>query len=109
MSKLSPTNPTPQDLHRLMREKFLHMEHYFVSEIYQPPAGLSHKLQKLHPHKPHFYFIYCGFIDSLDAPIQSRCWRSVSVAGLYRLVCAEDPDYCPDETIVPETRRRFSF
>lgn len=92
---------TEGDLHQLMRTKFPGMEHYFVSPCYT--------FKKNSPHKDHGGFIYCGFVDSLGAPHQARCFRSVTLGGLNRLLQAEDPGYIPDIDKVPLIKNRMRF
>jgi hypothetical protein len=102
---------TPDSIHQLLRTKYPGMEHYFLSGdrgssgTGMPREGVSYgfhpdrwiKGQKVpHPHKAHTSFIYCGFVDCLSHPFQGRVWRSTSLAGLNRLILADDPDYIPE-------------
>lgn len=101
---MSKPAKTIGDLDHLLRTRFPGMENYFITETYTPS-----KKRGPDPHKGHHFFIYCGFIDSLSFPVNSQCWRSVSIDGLYKLVLAEDPEFVHDAEMIPETRRRFRF
>lgn len=88
--------PTPaafRALEDLLRTRFRGMEHYFVGKISLTP--------------PHTGFIYCGFVDSLTAPVSGRVWRSASYEGLMRLVQADDPDLIP--RFNTQSQKRFEL
>lgn len=110
-----PTKKTSEDLECLMKLRFPGMEHYFVGVYYEPLKNSEvRKLRALGQtpidiHKGHHFFIYCGFVDSLFAPTNVQCWRSVSIEALFRLVLAEDPNCIHHPENIPETRRRFEL
>lgn len=116
-AQVMPSKYQPRDVIAMMMERFPGREHYWVSRLYEPLKNSEirqlrsqgRKIPDGAAMKPHHFFVYAGFIDSMSEPTNAHCWRSVSCDALSRLILAEDPGFVYDPDRIPEARRRFRF
>jgi hypothetical protein len=95
------TNVNPHDLLRIMREKYPGHQHYFVSAEYQFIKNPGY------PHIEHAGYVYCGFVDCLNAPVAVRIFKGVSHNSLLRLISADDPEKIEDPHDCPIYQKRL--
>lgn len=101
-------SPTEENLMELLQAKFPGMEGYFINKYTKTHKGsIIQGKWRTWPHVAHSGFIYCGVVDCYIEPYVTRVWRSTSIAGLMRLLLAENPDFVPPVTY--QEHKRWSM